>query len=291
MTRLQKKCLIAVAGTHLLAVVVLLCSGFIRPTPQPDNAQVLDMIPSQLIEQAFNSGSRSAQPPPEPTPPQPVQLPPPPPHSDPVVPPKPVQPVVEPTPQPPVEQPDTARPLDEDEPKPKPKPEPHKIEVDLKPVVRKHTTEADNQAAAAEAAREAREAKRERELRAKAFAKAAHAIETEASSATEISMPEHSSVSYASYASVIKTIYERAWQAPDNAADDNANTRVSVTISRDGSVISAHIIEPSGDSGVDASVQRALDHVTFIAPFPDGASENQKEFIITFNLKAKRMFG
>jgi protein TonB len=290
MTRLQKKCLIAVAGTHLLALVVLLCSGFIQPTPKPDNSQVLDMIPSQLIEEAFNSGARSAQPPPpapvvqpQPLPPPPVPQPPEPEKQ--VEPVKPVQPVAQPE----QVQPEETKPVDPDEPKPKP--QPHKIDPDLKPVVRKHTTETDNSAAEAAAAKAAKEAKRLRDARAKAFARAVRTIQSEASSSTEISMPGPSSVSYANYASVIKTIYERAWQAPEDAASDDADTLVSVTVSRDGSVVSAHIITPSGDPGVDASVQRTLNRVNFIAPFPDGASENQKEFIIKFNLKAKRMFG
>ncbi len=104
-------------------------------------------------------------------------------------------------------------------------------------------------------------------------------------------MPGTGSVSYASYESVLKTIYEREWHTPDDASNDEADTRVSVTIRRDGTVISAHILTPSGDAKVDASVQRTLDRVTFIAPFPDGATENEKEFIITFNLKMKRMLG
>jgi hypothetical protein len=38
-------------------------------------------------------------------------------------------------------------------------------------------------------------------------------------------------------------------------------------------------------------VQRTLDRVTFVAPFPDGAKEKERTFIINFNLKAKRMLG
>ena len=67
MNRLQKKCLIAAAGTHLLVVVTVLCSGFITSKPKPDDSQVLDVIPANLIDAAFNSGVKGAQPPP-PTP-------------------------------------------------------------------------------------------------------------------------------------------------------------------------------------------------------------------------------
>jgi len=89
----------------------------------------------------------------------------------------------------------------------------------------------------------------------------------------------------------VKSIYEREWRTPNDATDDEANTRVSVTIARDGTVVSARILTPSGDASVDRSVQQTLDRVTFIAPFPDGSTENEKTFIITFNLKSKRMLG
>ena len=73
--------------------------------------------------------------------------------------------------------------------------------------------------------------------------------------------------------------------------NDDANAKVTVTIARDGTVISARILTPSGDAGVDASVQRTLDRVTFIAPFPEGATETERTYTINFNLKAKRSLG
>ena len=159
------------------------------------------------------------------------------------------------------------------------------VKLDFTPVKR---TDADDSAGRQQALREAQ---RQRDRQAQAFAKAMAAISKSASSATEVTMPGHSSVSYANYASIVKSIYEREWTAPDSSASDDANVKVKVVISRDGSVISAHIVGASGDSSVDASVQRTLDRVSFIAPFPDGATENEKTFVINFNLKAKRMFG
>jgi TonB family protein len=98
-------------------------------------------------------------------------------------------------------------------------------------------------------------------------------------------------VSYAIYASVVKRIYDAAWTPPADAASDTANVKVSVTIARDGTVVSSHILDRSGDSEVDATVRRTLDRVTFVAPFPDGATEKERTFIINFNLNAKRMLG
>ena len=104
-------------------------------------------------------------------------------------------------------------------------------------------------------------------------------------------MPGDSSQSYANYGQIVKSIYENAWIPPDSAENDEANPKVHVVIAADGSVISARIIEPSGDAAVDASVQRVLDRVRFIQPFPDGAKEKERAYNINFNLKAKRMLG
>ena len=138
---------------------------------------------------------------------------------------------------------------------------------------------------------DARAAAKAAKLRAKAIANAARAIKANASSATTVEMKGESSVSYANYASVVKSVYDQAWTPPDDMAGDDANTKVSVTIGSDGTVISSRIIEKSGDERVDASVQRALDRVTFVAPFPDGAKEKERTFIINFNPQAKRMLG
>ncbi len=35
---------------HLLVVVAILCSGFIRPTPKQDDTTLLDVIPANLVD-------------------------------------------------------------------------------------------------------------------------------------------------------------------------------------------------------------------------------------------------
>jgi protein TonB len=283
MNRLQKKCFIAAAGTHLLLVVAVLCSGFITSKPKVDDSQVLDVIPPNLIDAAFNSGVKGAKPPPpapiiKPSEPQPPTPEPPKPEVKPVEPVKPIEPVKPPEDQKPAEIPE-----------PKTNPQPHKIEVDLKPVVRKKTPVVDNSAAEAEKA--AKEAKRLANERAKAFATAMHSIKKNSSTSTIVSMPGESSAAYASYNSAIASIYYEAWTPPDDASNDDSDTRVSITIARDGTVISARIVNPSGDARVDASVQRALDRVPSVPPLPDGTKENQRTLFLKFNLNAKRMIG
>jgi TonB family protein len=108
-------------------------------------------------------------------------------------------------------------------------------------------------------------------------------------SATVVDAPGNGSVAYASYDSAVKSIYNEAWTLPDRIANDEENTRASVTIASDGTVISARIVTPSGDASVDASVQRTLERVKFIAPFPEGATDKERTYIINFNPKTKKM--
>jgi len=288
MNRLQKKCLVAAAGTHLLIVVVVLCSGFITSKPKVDDSQVLDVIPANLVDAAVNSGVKGATPPP----PAPIIKPPEPQPPTPELP----KPVVTPPPQPkpePVTPPEETKPAEIPEPKPKPKPKEHVIKPDMTVVKHEKPKVVDNTAAEAEkAAKEAaKEAKRLADARAKAFQRAARSIRENTTSSMTIDMPGVSTVAYANYASIVKSVYTQAWTPPDDAANDEANAKVSVTIANDGRVISAHIIERSGDASVDRSVQKTLDRVSEIAPFPDGAKEKERTYIINFNLKAKRMLG
>jgi TonB family protein len=265
-------------GIHLLLLLVLLFgSAFFSPRPKPDDTQLLDVIPSNLIDAAFNSRVRNAAPPA----PVPVVIPPPQPA--------PATPTVQPAPQPPAPKPvvpppttlmDTVADLFKPKPKPEPaKPTPetteppqHKIQVNLTPVVR---TAADGSVT-------------KPQPNTRAIYKAIANLKRNLSPGTTIDMPGDSTVAYANYASVVKSIYDAAWTLPDSIANDDENVKVTVTIASDGTVISAHIIEQAGDAPVDASVQRTLDRVTFIAPFPEGAAEKERTYTINFNPKAKR---
>ncbi len=273
MNRLQKKCVIATAGIHLLLLTILVVGpAFFNPQPKASDTQVLDVIPANLIDAAFSSGVRGATPPA----PAPVVVPPPQP-----VPPT---PVVQPTPPPPAPKPVVPPPtlsqrlenLFKAEPvKPapeKPEPKPHQIQVNTQLVSRpapKPSATTDNS---------------QRDTRA--ISAAIRNLQKNLSPGTTIDMPGDSTVAYANYASVVKSIYDRAWTLPDTIAKDE-NTTVSVTIASDGTVISARILTPSGDAPVDASVQRALDRVKSIAPFPEGTTDKQRTYTIIFNPQVK----
>ncbi len=284
MTRLQKKCLIAAAGAHLLVVVVLLCSGFITSKPKPDTTELLDVIPSTLIDATMSSGVTSAQTPPptpitkppEPTPPTPE---PPKPEVKPIEPVKPPEPIKVPDPIKPEEVKLPEKP-DAEIPTPKP-PKKHEIKVDLKKVTR------DNQQAkqeAAEAAAKAeKEAKRIRDQKLKAIQIAMHSIKENSSTSTEINLSGNSSVAYANYGAVVISVYHHAWTPPDNMASATAVVSFSVTIARDGTVIESHIVTPSGDASVDNAIRRMLNRVTFIHEFPEGSKDRERTYPIDFN--------
>ncbi len=176
MNRLQKKCLIATAGTSPAAGAGIVLLRLLHvEQPKPDDTQVLDVIPANLIDAAFNSGVKGAQPPP-PTPivkppePQPTPQPP---QPKPVVTPadrqagtelvKTVEKLFKPEPE--KMPPDDVKPV-ESRRKPA-KPKRTKSKSDLKPVVRNTTTVHGHQRRA-DAAREGE--KRQRDARLKAIA-------------------------------------------------------------------------------------------------------------------------
>jgi TonB family protein len=85
--------------------------------------------------------------------------------------------------------------------------------------------------------------------------------------------------------------YDSAWFLPEGVTDSDASALVSVTIARDGKVISAQITRRSGNREVDRSVQAAIDRVRIAAPLPDNAKESQRTVEINFNVRAKRAIG
>jgi protein TonB len=266
MNRLQKKCVIATAGFHLLLLVILFVGpAFFNSKPKMDDSQVLDVIPANLIDAAFNSGVKDATPPaPQPiVQPQPQQMQP--------TPPAPAPKPVEPTP--------TLVHRIENLFTPEPKPElekqtpketensPHKIQPNLTQVTRNAPKNSVNKP----------------KPNSEAIKNIAANLRNKLSSATTVDMPGESSVSYANYGTVVVSVYHNAWISPDDMANDSAVVKFSVTIASDGTVINARIVTPSGDASVDAAVQQMLNRVASIAPFPEGATEKERTYTINFN--------
>ena len=111
-----------------------------------------------------------------------------------------------------------------------------------------------------------------------------------ASGSTEIKLkgPGGGGVPYANFLEAVKSRYEHAWVVPDGITDNNPTVSTSITIARDGTVISARITRSSGDPGVDRSVRVTLERVKWAAPLPDDAREDQRTVQIDFNVGARR---
>jgi TonB family protein len=107
----------------------------------------------------------------------------------------------------------------------------------------------------------------------------------------ELAGPGGGGVPYANWKQAVKSDYANAWLLPDGVVDEEATTVASVTIARDGQVISSSITQLSGDNVVDRSVQATLDRVRRTAPLPDTAKENERTIKINFNVRAKRALG
>jgi len=281
MTRLQKKCFIASGGLHLLQLLILLIGpAFLLSKAPADNLPILDFVPLKTVDALVSGGGNPNGRLPEPPPPTP--------QPQPVAPPAPQpQPIVEP-PKPP--QPEPAH-VETQEPSLEPSPrKPRKPEVSTTIVTRKPNVDAEAKAREAAQAREAADARRRI---ASAFGKAADQIESGISSGTSVELkgPGGGGIPYANFLQAVKSAYARAWVIPDGVTDDEATTETSVTIARDGTVISSRITRSSGNPAVDRSVQVTLNRVKFAAPLPDDAKENQRTVTINFNVRAKRALG
>ena len=303
MNRLQKKCVIASLALHaLLCVILLVGPAFLSSNYKGVDQPTLEVIPSKIVDSLFSGGGNPKANLPAA---QRAEEPPPPAKQTETRPP-------DPTPKPPQIKEQVA-----DEPKPavekiKPPPEiveqsvPRKPDIKVSTTVVKRTSEKEKEAKArTEAAAKAQtEAKARAKAEADARRRAAQQLESRLNRAYESLSKNLSSGTtieplgpggepYADYGQVVKSYYDQAWIDPEDVSEDAATVKVKVVIRRDGTVISDSIQKRSGIPALDKSVQNALDRVRLrgLPPFPEGAKESQRIYIINFNLKAKRLVG
>jgi TonB family protein len=290
MDRLSKKCVITSAIVHGTLVLVLIVGPAFLGSDEPkfDPKEIIDFIPAITIDKSLTGGGNpnvvqvipQPQPQPQPQPrPQPeIPQPKPERHPDPepekTKPPEKVVKPVEPT---------------------KPAPDPESLEthtkpkIDLTPKTRNSTRPQVTDTAAETRARE----KAAREKAAK-LESALNNIREGASGAVpidELRGPGGGGLPYAGFKQALASTYMRAWLIPSEAADENGKAVATITLGRDGTVISARISKSSGNADLDKSVQRALDKVSFVAPFPESMKEAQKTFSLEFDPRAKRLMG
>jgi TonB family protein len=300
MTRLSKKCFLFSAGMHGALLLILVASSAFRSKPHNTELPILPMIPANIVDGATSvSGSRTA---PQPAPPAPVQAPVAPPVPQPT-PPRP-QPVVErtvpvlPTPKREVPR-ERVEPQHSDEGElPPPKPVKHRpvktreIVPTFDPVNPRTARKISHD----QAEEESHNTQRERNRRLNRIASALNAMATEVkhsgAAGTAVDMPgQADGPAFADYKTVIYNVYHQRWIVPDSTGSTTAATDVKIIVSRDGSILSAEIINPSGDRALDRSVDRVLQAVRQLPPFPAGAQEAQRTFLLRFDLESKEGSG
>jgi TonB family protein len=275
MDRLQKKCFIAATGLHLFLVCILFVGpAFLSSSSKMPDAPVLTFVPYKTTDQNITGGGHrdGGAPPPVPAP-------------------KPPEPL------PAAPEPQREAPAAKSEPKevapPKETTIPREPTKRAKPevsttVVRRNTTDL-NTAAKAKAAADARAAAEARKRAIDKMASAVDQIGGSLSSGTSVKLlgPGGGGVPYANFLQGVKKVYSDAWILPDGIKDDSATVAVSITIARDGTVVSSKILQRSSDAAVNASVQMTLDRVSRVVPLPEDSKDNQRTVTINFNVKSK----
>ncbi len=268
MTPLQRECLAASALAHAgLIALLVLGAGFSRKPPATEEVVLLTFIPDRLVDApVVGGGTPAAAPPPrrETPPPEPA-----------------AQPRRQPAPQTTPARPPTS-PTGE---KPAPRP-PRQIKVNLKPVVRTPPTPPPDARAAR--AREQAEAARLAEARRSRLSAAVSNLTRQLSGRPEVSVPGTGGATYASYTSFVDLVYRQAWAPlkPREISEHDLTVVARVVIARNGDVVLSEIKRRSGNADMDRSVREALDRVRTIGrPFPEGATDAQREFEIEFHLE------
>jgi protein TonB len=302
MTRFQKKCLVFSVGLHGLLGLILLVSAGFGERPEQTQMDVLTMIPPNILDRA---GAGGGTPPSQPV--QPTQAPNPQPR---------LQPVPQPQPQPvvraePVERAVPVQHLERPLPRETVEEEQPVAEESNNPIPTHHAKphkhhEIQPTFTTASQSTSARESRDEPSSQSNARAEArrlkqiensldglASDVRSSASPSTVVEVPGigGGGEPFAGYREVIFTIYNRAWIRPDDVASRLASADVKIIVARDGTIISAELISRSGEPALDRSVRRALDAVPSLPPFPASARDEQRTFIIRFNLESKESSG
>ncbi|MSU21888.1 MAG: hypothetical protein EXS30_10895 [Pedosphaera sp.] len=312
MNRTEKKCFYTSAATHFTLLTLLFLSPALVLTKRSDLSRpVLTFLPSITTDMmAVGGGNPSVQQPPakaaaplpEPTPPAPIQ----PNQESEAKPESPVPPNAlksEPVPSPVKPAPKTAFAPPKPE-KSTPDISPTKIAVE-KPSRKIEPSFTESKGASKpsktnNSSFKAAEAKARSDAAAKARAwQQAYASQVQRlgnqlteglSNGTSIEIPGPGGAAYANYGLVIEAIYSQAWIPPSDLNDDGAKVIARVVIRKDGQVIAAQITLPSKHRNLNKTVERALERKP-MPPFPNGAKDNERTFIIEFDLKTKRLSG
>ena len=314
MNRLQKKCFVFSVSLHGLLAVILLGSAAFRNRTEETDAPILSMIPANIIDAAESGGG-------EPAAAAAVKrLTPFPPQSQPQAQPLAVvaQPQVQPTVVRPRPQPETAQPQPvhhvEHVKREEPEEDLHPLATSENPIPKAakqhHQHEIHPTFASANATpthTKSKSAKHRRFLTHDAARAEAHrlseiensldhlasGVQTSGAARTVVDVPGISGGGevFATYRDAVRKYYYQAWIQPENGSDKSALPEARIEVARDGSIIRAELISPSGERLLDKSVERALQLVTRLPPFPPSSHDEQRIFRIQFSLELKQATG
>jgi len=290
MNRLRQRCFAASIALHgLLLALMFFGSGFLDSRRETVTLEILTFIPEVLTDAPFSGGGNPSAPPrtapPRPAPPAPAPVPK---AREPKAP-EPRQ--TEPKSPPRSPKPDEAAPVIEG-PAEKPKTARRPVEVNLTPVVRGAPPVVDREKAERERAAEQARLANLRRQQIERTVKGINSRLSDSTVAAEAQGPGGGGPVYANWEQYAVSVFDRAWDAPEEVAEQNATAKVRVVIARDGRVLSAEFIDRSGLAVLDKSVRAALDRVETIGlPFPEGARETERTLLLNFRLKPRRATG
>jgi len=254
MGRLKRSCVVGSVVFHAL-ILAMLVLGPMLLAKREEKVRVIDLVPSEVIDKLLAPAAPVA-PPPAPAPPKPKQPEP-----------KKVQPKPKPKPKPIPPKLEKITPKPKPKPKPKPIPLKPKIKVNLNSNVRKPDAQ-----------------KKESQKEAAKRQAALNKLQIKLSGRTSVNVPLGRYAS-ANYESLIRRKYMDATIHPGAISGDPV-VKVRLVIARNGRILSARVTGKSGVASWDRSVQKALDRVKFIKPFPESMKGSQQTFNLNFNSRS-----
>jgi TonB family protein len=297
MNRLQKKCFVFSVGMHCLLAVILFGSAAFRNRTEETDAPILTLVPANILDKAGVGGGEPASAnhaPPAQLLPQPqVQPPAPRARTEPqVVVPQPVRREDRQKPQEEKEETHPVAAIENSTPRPSKQHSPHEIHPTFTPAARTtdHTKTKPVEASSQVSARS--DAHRLNEIE-KSLDHLASGVQTSGAEKTVVEVPGIGGGGevFAGYRDVVRIAYYRAWVAPENGARNSTLPEARIEVARDGSIISAELVGPSGETSLDKSILRALQAVTKLPPFPPSSHDERRTFRIQFSLDLKEASG
>lgn len=298
MTRVQKKCFVFAVGMHALLIGILLVSAGFGERSDQTQMEVLTMIPANILDRAGAGGGSPAAPArlrmPAPEPQETVPQP----RIQPAVRPlptraEPVEPVERSLPRETAQVEEETLPQESDNPIPTHHAKPHKHhEIQPTFAMANQSSRSRQSREPSEPSNARAEARRLKEIENSLDGLASN-VRSSASPSTVVDVPGvgGGGESFAGYREVIFSYYYHAWITPDGVANQLASADARITVARDGTILSAELISRSGEPALDRSVRRALDAVSKLPPFPSSARDEQRTFVIRFNLESKEASG